>query len=654
MQSLEPKSHAAARKPERRYPVGAELVGGKASFRVWAPERRSVSLVLERETIALEREEGGYFSCVVDGLGAGAEYRYRLDDDIRLEADPASRWQPTGPGGPSALVDPTAFAWTDGSWGGISREGQVLYEMHVGTFTEEGTWAAARQRLARLKEVGVTTIEMMPVNEFFGSFGWGYDGVLLYAPTHLYGTPDDLRAFVNEAHGLGIGVIVDVVYNHFGPGDRFETFSPSYFTDRYKNEWGRSLNFDGPACEGARAYVASNAAYWIDEFHFDGLRIDATQALFDASDRHIVSEIAEACRRASGDRTIYLLAENEPQHAALVRPASTGGLGLDAAWNDDFHHSAMVAATGRNEAYYHDHRGAPQEFVSAAKYGYLFQGQRYDWQNKARGTPGLDLVPANFVHFLQNHDQIANSASGLRISALTSPARLRALTALLLLGPQTPMLFQGQEFGSGSRFLYFLGSQGDIAETVQKGRESFLKQLPGLNDAAALARLAAPHEPGTFAASKLDWSEFEANAHAVALHRDLIRLRGSEAAIRRAAISGDLDGSVLGYGAFLLRYFGEDGEDDRLLLVNLGSDLDIVSLPDPLFAAPSGYDWAPKWSSEDPSYGGGGSRPVNLKGRWVLSGETALFLETVPAADVEDEDTETLAAWQRRISGIGG
>ena len=644
--------HSNAGNPARKYPVGAELVGSTASFRVWAPERRSVSLVLGGETIPMRREADGRFSCEVEGLGPGARYSYRLDDEARLEADPASRWQPEGPGGPSALVDPLSFQWTDAEWRGTGRGGQVLYEMHVGTFTPEGTWSAARQYLPRLKEIGITLIEMMPVNEFFGTFGWGYDGVLLYAPTHLYGAPDDLRAFVDEAHGLGIGVILDVVYNHFGPGERFEAFSPRYFTDRYENEWGRSVNFDGPGCEGPRSYVAGNAAYWIDEFRLDGLRIDATQALFDESERHIVGEISEACRRAAGDRTIYLLAENEPQHTGLARPIADGGYGLDAVWNDDFHHSAMVAATGRNEAYYHDHKGSPQEFVSAAKYGYLFQGQRYDWQNKPRGTPGLDLAPFNFVHFLQNHDQIANSAHGLRISELTSPARLRALTALLLLGPQTPMLFQGQEFGSSNRFLYFLDSQPDMAAIVQEGREAFLSQIPGIHNAAARAKLAVPHDPATFAACKLDWSEFEKNAHMVALHRDLLRLRRGEPAISRAACERTLDASVVGPAAFLLRFFASDGQDDRLLLVNLGADLSIDSLPDPLFAAPAGRDWALKWSSEDPRYGGGGQRPVDLKDRWVLSADAALFFQTHPATSAPEMGPTDMEAWQRDISRL--
>lgn len=644
--------HSIAGNADRRYPVGAELVDGTASFRVWAPERRSVSLVLGQDAIPMRREDGGYFSCRVDGLRPGARYGYRLDDETRLEADPASRWQPDGPGAPSALVDPRGFEWTDAKWQGVAREGQVLYEMHVGTFTPEGTWAAARQQLARLRDIGITVVEMMPVNEFNGAFGWGYDGVLLYAPTHLYGTPDDLKSFIDQAHRLGMGVILDVVYNHFGPGDRFEVFSPSYFTDRYENEWGRSLNFDGPGSEGARSYVAGNAAYWIDEFHFDGLRIDATQALFDASDVHIVSQIAEACRRAAGARAIYLLAENEPQHAELLRPTRSGGHGLDAVWNDDFHHSAMVAATGRNEAYYHDHKGLPQEFVAAAKYGYLFQGQRYDWQNKKRGTPALDLVPSNFVHFLQNHDQIANSAHGLRISELTSPARLRALTALLLLGPQTPMLFQGQEFASSSRFLYFFDSEGELAEMVRKGREAFLSQVPGLRDPAALAGLAAPDDPATFAASKLDWTDFERNAPVVALHRDLLHLRRTERAIAKAARERTLDGSVLGPAAFLVRFFGDEGEDDRLLLVNFGPDFYVDSIADPLFAPPKELDWSLQWSSENPRYGGGGQRPVDFGGRWVLSADAALFLGTA-LADVESEmDKEGMAAWQRDISRI--
>ena len=633
----------------RRYPVGAELRDGIASFRVWAPERGSISLVLDSQSIGMQRENDGHLSCLVEGLHPGARYWFRIDGNERLEADPASRWQPQGPGGPSALADPEKFDWTDAGWRGVERAHQVLYEMHVGTFTPEGTWGAAMRKLPLLREIGITVIEMMPVNAFFGEFGWGYDGVLLYAPTHLYGEPDDLRAFVDEAHRLGIGVILDVVYNHFGPGDRFEAFSSRYFTDRYENEWGRSLNFDGPGSEGVRAYVSQNAAYWIDEFHFDGLRLDATQCLFDASERHIVGEIAEACRRAGGARAVYLLAENEPQHARLLRPPEAGGDGLDAVWNDDFHRSATVAATGRNEAYYHDHKGQPQEFVSAAKYGYLFQGQRYDWQDKARGTPALGLAPCNFVHFLQNHDQIANSAKGLRISALTSQARLRALTALLLLGPQTPMLFQGQEFGSGKPFLYFADNSGEMAELVSNGRREFISQFPSVRDEVISLGLADPADSQTFDRSKLDWAEFEANAHVVALHRDLLAIRRSDRAIRRAADARTLDASVLGALAFLIRYFGDQSGDDRILFVNIGPDLRVESIPDPLFAPPAGRQWTIIWSSEDARYGGTGQRSVDFRRRWTLTGNSALFLAPEEAAP-EEEAISDQGTWQDAIS----
>jgi maltooligosyltrehalose trehalohydrolase len=471
-------AHEAA--PSRRYPIGAEPTRGGVSFRVWAPAREYVSVVTDDGIYPLDAEGNGYFSGLVTGFSTGANYHFDLDNQGILEADPASRFQPAGPKGPSQIIQPSDFIWSDQNWTGLTPQDQVIYELHVGTFTPEGTWAAAGQRLQYLRDLGVTVIEMMPVNEFLGSFGWGYDGVLLFAPTRLYGSPDDLRTFVDTAHALGIGVILDVVYNHFGPGDRFDRFAPSYFKSE-RNDWGRSLNLDGNGCDGVRTYFICNAVYWIEEFHFDGLRIDATQALEDKSETHLVAEIANACRRAAGVKNLYLLAENEPQDANLVRETKQGGLGMDAVWNDDFHHSAKVALTGRREAYFHDYQGHPQEFVSAAKYGYLFQGQRYDWQNKSRGKPTRDLLPANFVHFLENHDQIANSASGKRIHQLTSRARLRAMTALLILAPQTPMLFQGQEFSASTPFLYFSDAAEDFS-TVRDGRIAFLTQFASFRD----------------------------------------------------------------------------------------------------------------------------------------------------------------------------
>ncbi|WP_183865183.1 MULTISPECIES: malto-oligosyltrehalose trehalohydrolase [unclassified Rhizobium] len=637
---------------QRRYPVGAEIVDRVASFRVWAPSHQTMSVVLMAGgEYPMRREEGGYFCVDVEGLQIGALYQFRLGETPQCLPDPASRFQPGGPAGPSMLVDYRSFRWRDTAWPGISPDGQVLYEMHIGTFTPEGTYEAAAQKLPLLKDLGITCLEMMPVNEFLGEFGWGYDGVLPYAPTRLYGRPDELRSFIDQAHQAGIGIILDVVYNHFGVGESFRAFSEDYFTDRYSNEWGSSLNFDGRNCQGVREFIAKNAAYWIDEYHLDGLRLDATQALFDASEDHIVTLIAREARKAGGRRSIYLLAENEPQDTSLLRASDAEGLGLDAAWNDDFHHSAMVAATGRREAYYHDHRGHAQEFVSAAKHGYLFQGQRYDWQDAPRGTPGFDLHHEHFVHFLQNHDQIANSARGLRITELTSPARFRALTALLLLGPQTPMLFQGQEFGATTPFFYFADSRGEMIDLVRKGRVAFLKQFPSLKDPDFENRMAAPSDPLTFERSKLKWDEYERNDHLVALHRDLLALR------RNNIFSGYdegrkliVDGSVLETSALLLRFFSDKPDEQRLLLVNLGHDLAIHSRPDPLLAPPRGYQWKVEWSSDDFNYGGSGRRPIDLQRRWGLSADCAVVLAPKRQARNKTPPGEQLDHWQSEIS----
>jgi maltooligosyltrehalose trehalohydrolase len=594
----------------RRFPVGVEVLGeGRTHARVWTPRRRHVELVPERgDPVPLTSEPGGYFAGFVPGLAAGDLYRYRLDGETSLFPDPASRFQPEGPHGPSQVVDGRGFPWTDGDWGGAGRHGQVIYELHVGTFTPEGTYAAAAARLPALRDLGVTLIEMMPVADFCGRFGWGYDGVDLWAPTRLYGQPDDLRRFVDAAHRGGVGVILDVVYNHLGPdGNYLETFSPGYFTDRYENEWGKALNFDGSHAGPVREFFVENAGYWIDEFHFDGLRLDATQQIFDTSPEHVIAAIGRRVRQAAGKRATIIVAENEPQETRLVRPAEAGGYGLDALWNDDFHHSARVALTGRNEAYYSDHLGRPQELLSAIRWGYLYQGQRYRWQKQRRGTPALDLEADNFVLCLENHDQVANSGRGERLTLLTSPGELRAMTALLLLAPGTPMLFQGQEFGSTRPFLYFADHGPDLARLVAAGRREFLSQFPSLATAVSQAAIPDPSAEATFSACKLDWDESRSNAHLLALHRDLLAMRRQDAAFRQQR-ADRVHGAVLAPDAFVLRFFGDDG--DRLLLVNLGADLELVPAPEPLLAPPAGGRWRPIWSSEDPRYGGSGVAPI--------------------------------------------
>jgi maltooligosyltrehalose trehalohydrolase len=618
----------AAITTRRRYAMGAEVQAGAVHFRVWAPRRHSVDVMFEdgRAAAPLAAEAEGYFAGAVEGAGAGTRYRFRLDGGDAFP-DPASRFQPEGPHGASEVVDPT-FDWTDGAWSGVPREGQVLYEMHVGTFTREGTFAAARRELPRLVDLGVTVVELMPVADFPGRFGWGYDGVNLFAPTRLYGRPEEFRRFVDAAHAAGMGVILDVVYNHFGPDGNFlPQYSDTWHSRAHEGEWGEPLNFDGAGSAGVREFVAGNAAYWIEEFHLDGLRLDATQALHDDSDEHVMALVSRRARAAAGRRRILLVAENESQHTRLVRPHERGGYGLDALWNDDFHHSARVALTGKREAYYRDYRGRPQEFVSAVKHGFLYQGQHYRWQKQRRGTPALGLPAEAFVAYLENHDQVANSVHGRRLHQLANPGRLRAVTALLLLGPATPMLFQGQEFASPAPFLYFADHAAELSAKVRAGRGEFMSQFQGAASTAVQDQLADPADPAVFERCRLAHSDRERYPEAWALHRDLLHLRKRDDVVsgrRRTAI----DGAVLAEDAFVIRMLGTDG-DDRLLLVNLGPEQVLDVVPEPLLAPPAERSWQVLWSSDDPRYGGGGAWEPETATGWRLPGEAAVLLHPV-------------------------
>jgi maltooligosyltrehalose trehalohydrolase len=617
----------------RRYPVGAEVARSGAHFRVWAPIRSRVDVVVEGgPTAQLESEAGGYFSgfiaSVDSGVGAtvgdGMRYRFRLDEGPALFPDPASRFQPDGPHGPSQVVDPGSFVWTDREWRGVSPEGQVLYELHVGTFTPEGTWAAATERLPELAELGITAIEVMPVADFPGRFGWGYDGTCAFAPTRLYGAPDEFRRFVDVAHAHGLGVILDVVYNHFGPdGNYVREFAPQFLSTKHTTQWGEPFNFDGPDARPVREFFIANAAYWIDEYHLDGLRFDATQAIVDDSPEHILSEISCFVREIARGRSLYLIGENEPQDANLVRAREEGGCGLDALWNDDLHHAARVALTGKSEGYFMDFRGSPQEFVSAAKWGFLYQGQHYRWHKRRRGKPAFDLARHHFVSFLENHDQVANSGRGHRLHQLTSPARYRALTGYLLLMPATPMLFQGQEFASTKPFLFFADHHSDLAAQVLHNRRESLRRFRSQAGAESLRLVSDPADPLSFERCKLDPAERSSRGEWLALHRDLIALRKSDPAFRAGGV---LEGAVLGEAAFVLRFFVPEGQD-RLLVVNLGRDLHLDPAPEPLLApSEHGMQWHPLWSSEDPKYGGLGTAPLDTEDNWHIPGESAVLL----------------------------
>ncbi len=611
------------------------IPGSGVEFRVWAPKRRRVRVLFDRTSVDLAPEPNGYFSGIAELAQAGTLYRFRLDNDDYLYPDPASRFQPEGPHGPSQVVDPSAWLWTDQHWNGLRPEGQIVYELHLGTFTPEGTWNAARGQLAELAGIGITTLEIMPVADFSGRHGWGYDGVNLFAPTRLYGTPDDARRFIDGAHRLKMGVILDVVYNHLGPdGNYLKSFADEYFTDRFTNDWGEAINF---ASAPVREFYLANAAYWIEEFHFDGLRLDATQDIHDLSDEHILRAISRRMRKAAGSRCTYLVSENEPQDTKLVRALESGGFGIGALWNDDFHHSALVAMTGRNEAYYSDYHGAPQEFISAAKYGYLYQGQWYKWQEKRRGSPALDLQPWNFVTFIQNHDQVANTARGERPNLLTDPGTYRAMSAHFLLAPGTPMLFQGQEFGATTPFLYFCDHETGLCDQVFEGRKKFLAQFPSLARPELQESLVSPGDASTFHRSKLDFSERETNAQLYALYKDLLRLRRDDP-VFSAPVSRALDGAVLSPAAFVLRYFSEK-YGDRLVMVNLGRDLHLNPVPEPLLAPPCDRRWTILWSSEDPKYGGMGTvppdSPSGCEENWRLPGHSTVVLYPVELSETE-------------------
>ncbi|MFN2509103.1 MAG: malto-oligosyltrehalose trehalohydrolase [Chthoniobacterales bacterium] len=628
-----PKNRLNSFMPARRHAIGAEYLGdGRTHFRVWAPKASQLELDLETaegkilSTHLLEREADGYFSGLAPAE-PGALYRYRLNRSPHSHPDPASRYQPLGVHGQSCVIDPSTFRWTEADWRGVELKGQVVYEMHVGTFTREGTWRAAAGQLRELRDAGITLIEMMPVNEFPGEFGWGYDGVDLFAPCHIYGTPDDLRAFIDAAHHAGIAVILDVVYNHLGPeGNYLRCFALAYFTNRYENEWGEALNFDGPDSGPVRDFFITNACYWIEEFHFDGFRFDATQSIHDRSDEYILCAIGKAARQAAGERSLILIAENEPQQIKSVLPCEKGGDGLDGIWNDDFHHAALVKLTGKREAYYTDYKGMPQEFVSAAKYGFLYQGQRYKWQKQRRGTPAFGVAPQAFVAFVENHDQLANSADGARVRFKTSAGKYRAMTALLLLGPWTPMLFQGQEFGASTPFTYFTDVEQALHEPVRRGRTKFLCQFPSLRKPDVIENLPIPWDRAQFQRCKLDFSERETNREWYDLHRDLLRLRRDDPRFGEQKLGG-VDGAVLGRDAFVLRYFGGDRADDRLLVVNLGRALRLDPAPEPLLAPPLNTRWEMLWNSEATRYGGAGDPPpLDSDENWHIPAEAAVVL----------------------------
>ena len=575
--------------------VGPTALGNQRfHLRVWAPQARRVEVVVNETATAMAGEPDGYWAAEVVAAG-GTRYGFRIDDQPDILPDPASHWQPDGVMARSALWDPTDHQWADHQWPGLQLPGQVLYQMHVGTFTAQGTWTAALAELPRLQALGITVIQMMPVAAFAGEFGWGYDGVFWSAPVPAYGRPGDLQAFVDGAHALGLGVILDVVFNHLGPaGNILGRYSPHYFTERHTNEWGDALNFDGPDSHGLRTLVLTVVEHWIRAYHVDGFRLDAVQQIVDESEVHMAQALTQAARAAAAPRRIIVVAEHEPQHARLMRPAARGGYGLDGVFNEDLHHSWRVALTGMREAYLSDYSGTSREWLAGLR-GFLYQGQRYGWQSANRGASALDCPPWQFIAFLENHDQAANLADGRRLDVQSSPACWRALSALLLLGPWTPLLFQGQEWRSSRPFLYFCDHAEPLQEAVGRGRREFVRQFTRARD----ERLDPPGiSAAAYAASILSPPDRVEHTPEWRLYHDLLHLRPAVVAGDRPPLASAPDDRVL-----LVRY--QAAGEAWLVVVNLGPDLELATLADPLVAPPQ-QPWQLRLCTHQPRYGGAG------------------------------------------------
>ena len=521
-------------------------------FHVWAPDRSRVEMVLFTpgdlsrpiRTVALDRQEDGFHLGLDPAGRAGDLYKYRLDgDDVQTFPDPTSRRQPHGVHGPSEVQPADAgrrFPWAhDDQRAGHVLADLVIYELHVGTFTPDGTFRAAIERLPDVAALGVTAIELMPLADFPGRWNWGYDGVALFAPARCYGTPDDLRALVDAAHGHGLRVVLDAVYNHLGPdGNYLSAYAKSYFNPRHKTPWGDALNFDGENCGPVRAFFLVNVAYWLDEFHFDGLRLDATHALMDDSPRHILAEMASAVHA----RGAFVFAEDERNEARLARPADdtagTGGTGLDGLWADDFHHVVRVALTGERDSYFGNYEGTPDELRDTLTHGWTYRGQKKPTDGEPRGTECVDLPPSAFCYCISNHDQVGNRALGQRLTADTTPAGYRAASALLLLSPYTPLLFMGQEWAASTPFLFFTDHHDELGRLVTEGRRKEFAGFATFRDPAHRASIPDPQAEATFLASKLRWQERdEPGQHAgtLALYRAALALRRGEPALRARA-----------------------------------------------------------------------------------------------------------------------
>ncbi len=613
--------------------------GGQVDFRVWAPRAGAVDLVVEREGHGAEARPlagsaDGSFTITCHDLTAGARYHYVLDGAGPLP-DPASRYQPLGVHGPSAVVDPVAYGWSDDRWAGVPLTELVVYELHVGTFSPAGTFAGAAERLPALRALGVTCVELMPVADFPGTRNWGYDGTALFAPALCYGTPDDLRRLVDTAHGLGLAVLLDVVYNHTGPdGSYLSRFSPYYFTDRHASPWGAGLDVDGEQSARVREFVIENALHWIHEYHMDGLRLDATHAIHDGSSRHLLAELTARVKSSAAHRYVHVIAEDHRNLATMVTPPDESGWGLDAVWADDFHHQMHRLLTGDHDGYYRDFSGTAADLATTIRQGWFFTGQYSEHLQAPRGTDPSSIPARRFVVCLQNHDQVGNRALGERLHQQIDAAAFRAASVVLLTAPQTPLLFMGQEWATSSRFLYFTDHQEPLGRLVAEGRRREFGDFAGFADPAAADGIPDPQALSTFLASRLDWSERDVEPHAstVRLYTALLDFRRTqlvaEGGLEEFAVEALNDDTIL--------TIRTNGAGVRHLIVARLRGAGPADLGASALIAATGGGWTRVLTSEDPAFSHTGtSVEVDCSGTTPLirfEGPAAVILTALPRA----------------------
>jgi malto-oligosyltrehalose trehalohydrolase len=592
-------------------PFGAELVADGVAFRLWAPSAHRVELVVDDDApILMPRDDQGWARFVSTKAGPGSRYRFRIDGGL-LVPDPASRFQPDDVHGPSEVIDPGAFVWSDVGWTGRSWGETILYELHIGTFTPEGTFRAAIGKLDHLADLGVTAVEIMPVGDFPGRRNWGYDGVLPFAPDSAYGRPEELKLLVQEAHRRGLMVFLDVVYNHFGPdGNYLPTYAGRFFTDKHATPWGKANNFDDDGADVTRRFFLHNALYWLDEFHLDGLRFDAVHAILDDSECHFLVELAETIHNRVSDRPIHLVLENAANEARYLRRDDGRPALFSGQWNDDIHHALHVLATGEGEGYYADYADRPTTHLARClAEGFAYQGERSGHEGRAKGEPSGHLPPTAFVAFAQNHDQIGNRALGDRLGALAPPEAVRACRALILLSPQIPLLFMGEEWNAAQPFLFFCDFEDALADAVREGRRREFACFAAFRDERARSRIPDPNASGTFEASRLRWGDLDEEPYRTTLagSRTLLHLRTREIVPRLVpGASGDNHAVVIGRHGIAARW--DLGDGSRLhLLANLGPG-DLPSAPRPpgrLLHSTHAQEgdvlpsWFVRWSIED-------------------------------------------------------